>query len=48
MVVEENGFDGCGAFGIDSENVVERGGGVEETTCDGLGEDFVNLFDGVG
>ena len=48
MVVDENGFDGCGAFGIGSENAVPCGGGLDEASCDGLGEDLVKVFSVVG
>lgn len=44
MVENENGFDGCGAVRVGSENAVPcgRGRGMPEAVGDGLSEDLIH------
>lgn len=42
MVENENGFDGCGAVRVGSENAVPCGRGMAEAVGDGLSEDLIH------
>lgn len=48
MVVYENGRDGGGASGVGSDEAIPCGCSVNESSCDGLGEDLIKHFNVMG